>query len=193
MDMELDIDESTLIYSIRLRYVNMTKRLMQKISSFDEMTPFIKELHNIHAVEKKIVRSRLVQVNEVKDLADESHCHLPRFFKYQSTLGQFKRFWRDLNNEIFTAELKAGLAAAYAIDPRIIRIDVGYHAYRTGRENGKELLALLAGNHTETRITFADGEILTIPSIDEIDSWRDAFERKMQLKWDSMVLVSGLH
>lgn len=167
--MELTIQETDLLMSIRNRYVNMTIRFMPIIAEFDQLCAFITELHSIHTSERKIVMHRVAQVREAKDVADESHCNPRRFFKYKNTFGEFKRVWHEIDSAIFTKEARLKLAEAYAKKPLIARIDVGYHINRTGKERGADLLALFDTSATATRITFADGSILDIPSLEQHD------------------------
>lgn len=179
--MHLEVDEIDLVMSVRRRYVNMTKRFLPQLTDLTAFTTFIQELHLIHAVEKKILLSRLPEVTETQEIADESPCHPGKFFKKQSKIAEFKRFFRQLNNETFTPDVKQALTAIYAEEPRIARIDVGYHAYRTGKENGKEVLALLTENLNLTRITFTDGNILDIPDLAEIPQLHEIFNKKMHI------------
>lgn len=180
--MKLTIHEYDLIHSITTRIVNMTKRFLPEIADFDRLIKLIRELHNIHALERKIVMSRVNQVNEAKDFSDESHCNPSRFFQYKSVFGEFKQFWREFNTGIYTKKMKEELAAAYFANEHLKRIEVGYHINRTGNERGTDLLALFNTSSTATRITFADGTTLDIPSLEESDMLqaRTAYEKKVE-------------
>ncbi len=182
MSMELTIQEFENLGSIKMRYVNITKRFIPDIANFDTFARLIRELHLIHQTECKIVMQRVLAVNEHKEVTDQSHCHPGRFFKFRSVLGEFNRFWREFNDGIYTKEFKANLAAAYAQEPRITCIEVGYHINLTGKERGRDLLAILNAGTSGTRVTFADGTVLTIPTQEAADlaQARVAYEKKMR-------------
>lgn len=180
--MDITFAEFDLMHSIATRLVNMTERFVPNCADFTQLTILIRELHSIHSLERKMVRPRAELLAEEKDVSDQAHCNPNRFFKYKSTLNEFKRFWRELNKTIYTKKVKDKLAAIYFSNPHITRIDVGYHIHLTGKQRGADLLQAFNASHTATRITFTDGTTLMIPSLEAADMAlaRAAYEEKVK-------------
>lgn len=167
--MELTIQEAELLWSVSQRYANMFKRFMPQVDDFETLVAFLVELQQIHIAAKKAIPKRLQAVTEASDLANESHCNPVRFFAARSTMGEFNRFWRELYSEIFTQETMKSIAAAYASQRLITRIDTGFLGFYTGREKNQALVTQLESDNNNIRITFTNGKVLELASLQDAD------------------------
>lgn len=175
--MYIKAKEVTNIGHVGSRYANMCMRFLPLLNDFEQFIAFIKELHCIRQTESMFLDKRLKKIREVKDTADATHCNLVRFFQYRSVLGEFHDFWRSYHQYLFSDNDIKKLTDAYAAQPLIKCVEFGIHLHTTARSRGNKLLRQLENNLELVRITFANGEILEIPDLNQHHLSQEEFQR----------------